>query len=105
MDINLVLILGRLVDKPEYREHESGLRTARLLVAVSTERPRRRLDVIPVTVHDPDDDVLALERGDKVWVSGSIQRRFWDGVDGRRSRLEVVADQVVARDLDPEPVG
>jgi hypothetical protein len=37
-----------------------------------------------------------------VWVAGAVQRRFWSGDDGRRSRIEVVAEQVCLRDADPE---
>ncbi len=32
--------------------------------------------------------------GSRVWVVGSAQRRFVDGPDGTRSRIEVVADEV-----------
>jgi hypothetical protein len=31
-------------------------------------------------------------------VVGSSQRRFWSGEEGRRSRLELIADQVCIRD-------
>jgi hypothetical protein len=38
-------------------------------------------------------------------VCGSVQRRFWEAPDGRRSRLEVVAEQVNVKDVaDLEPV-
>ena len=37
-----------------------------------------------------------------VWVAGAVQRRFWSGDDGRRSRLEVVAEQVCLRDTESE---
>ena len=33
-----------------------------------------------------------------MWVAGSVQRRFWGGSEGRRSRLEVVASQVCLRE-------
>jgi hypothetical protein len=34
-----------------------------------------------------------------------VQRRFWEAPDGRRSRLEVVAEQVNVKDVaDLEPV-
>jgi hypothetical protein len=34
-----------------------------------------------------------------------VQRRHWESPDGRRSRIEVVAEQVKLRDLDElEPV-
>jgi hypothetical protein len=39
-------------------------------------------------------------------VCGSVQRRFWESTDGRRSRVEVVAEQVNVKnvtDLEPIP--
>ena len=44
-------------------------------------------------------------KGQRVWICGSIQRRFWEAPDGRRSRLEVVAEQINIKDVeDLEPV-
>jgi hypothetical protein len=38
-------------------------------------------------------------------VCGSAQRRFWESPDGRRSRLEIVAEQVNSKDVeDLEPI-
>ncbi|MEA2010868.1 MAG: hypothetical protein U9N78_09190, partial [Actinomycetota bacterium] len=34
------------------------------------------------------------ERGDRIWIAGSIQRRFWSDDHSRRSRIEVVAHHV-----------
>jgi single-stranded DNA-binding protein len=67
-----------------------------LLVSVKVSEPRRRLDVIPVMWWDPPGGVIdhLPRQEDRVWVSGSLQRRFWDGPEGRRSRVEVVAERV-----------
>jgi single-stranded DNA-binding protein len=71
------------------------------LVTVRTESPTRRVDVIPVTLWDPPEELLNgnLKPGRRVWVAGSVQRRFWSGDqdEGRRSRLEVVAEQICPR--------
>ncbi len=74
----------------------------RYLVTVSVDYPRRRVDVIPVTLWDPSDDLVDApgEKGERIWVCGSVQRRYWESPDGRRSRVEVVAEQVKIRDLD-----
>ncbi len=94
MDLNLMMLRGRLAAPPELRDFESGSQLARLLVTVRSDEPRKRIDVIPVTWWDPDREVLETEVGRRVWVTGSVQRRFWDGDAGRRSRLEIVAEQV-----------
>jgi len=96
MDMNLVLLNGHLAAPAEVREFESGTRLIRYLLTVRSETPRKRVDVIPVTLWDPADDLVdeAPSAGVPLWVTGSVQRRFWEGVDGRRSRLEVVATHV-----------
>jgi single-stranded DNA-binding protein len=65
------------------------------------------VDVVPVTYWDPLDELAAEpgEKGERIWVCGSVQRRYWEGPDGRRSRIEVVAEQVNLRDVEElEPV-
>ena len=59
--------------------------------------------MLPVSLWDPPDDLWDKEVavGDRAWVAGSIQRRFWAAEEGRRSRLELVAQQVQVR-LDPD---
>jgi single-stranded DNA-binding protein len=102
MDLNLVVLGGRLAAPPELRVFESGARLVRYLVTVTTEEPARRVDVLPVTLWDPDDALLDQDPqpGHRMWLAGSAQRRFWDGSDGRRSRIEIVAGQVTF--TDPE---
>ena len=96
MDLNIAVIAGTLSAPPEIRTFESGTKLARYLVTVRSTEPRKRVDVIPVVQWDPPDDGPAdqLDRGDRVWVVATVQRRFWTADDGRRSRLEVVAHHV-----------
>jgi single-stranded DNA-binding protein len=96
MDLNIVVIAGTLSAPPEIRTFESGAKLARYLVTVRSTEPRKRVDVIPVVQWDPPDDGPAdqLDRGDRVWVVATVQRRFWTATDGRRSRLEVIAHHI-----------
>jgi single-strand DNA-binding protein len=98
VDLNLVVLAGRLAAPPEIRQFESGSRLLRYLVTVRSDMPRR-VDVVPVTLWDPADDLIDADPapGRRVWVAGGVQRRFWSGAEGRRSRLEVVADHVCLR--------
>jgi single-stranded DNA-binding protein len=81
------------------RIFDHGASLVRYLVTTCCEAPRRRIDVVPVVLWDPDEDTPTdLEPGRRVWVAGSIQRRFWDGGDGRRSRVEVIAHHVQSAD-------
>jgi len=104
MDHNITVLSGRLAAPPEIRQFESGARLGRYLITVRSEEPRRRVDVIPVTLWDPPDDLLDAEPapGTRLWVVASLQRRFWSAEEGRRSRLEVVADVVTDSE---DPVG
>ena len=99
MDFNLIVIAGRLAAEPELTTFASGARLLRLLVTVRSQEPRRRIDVLPVVMWDPSDDVPMDEliRGAGVWVAGSVQRRFWSAEAGRTSRVEIVAHDVTRR--------
>ena len=107
MDLNLVIIAGHLAAAPEVRAFESGTRLIRYLVTVRSENPHRRLDVLPVTLWDPPDELLEddLQPGRRLWAVGAVQRRFWSAPDGRRSRLEVIACHVglPTRDAEANP--
>jgi single-stranded DNA-binding protein len=96
MDLNVIVIAGRLAADPEFTTFASGARLLRLLVTVRSQEPRRRIDVIPVVMWDPTDDIPMDEliRGARVWVAGSVQRRFWSAEAGRTSRVEIVAHDV-----------
>ena len=100
MDINLAVLGGKLAAPPELREFESGSRLLRVLVTVRSSSPRRRVDVIPVTAWDPADDHPALlaDVGDHLWVTGTVQRRFWSAGEQRHSRLEVVSFHIQRSD-------
>ena len=101
MDLNLVVFGGRLAAPPELRVFESGMSLMRYLVAVQSGTPRR-MDVLPVTLWNPGrEHIEAFDApGDRVWVAGSVQRRFWDDPDTRRSKLEIVASAVEVRNDD-----
>ncbi|NNC91338.1 MAG: single-stranded DNA-binding protein [Acidimicrobiia bacterium] len=101
MDFNHVVLAGTLAVAPDLREFESGARLLRLLVTVHSAEPRRRVDVVPVTLWDPPATLLAdkLERGRRVFVVGGVQRRFWAAQEGRRNRVEIVAHHVAARPI------
>jgi single-stranded DNA-binding protein len=106
MDLNLTVLCGQLATDAEVRVFDSGARLVRYLVILRVDHPRKRTDVIPVTLWDPDDELVEGpgEKGDRIWVCGSVQRRYWESVDGRRSRVEVVAEQVNLKVDDLEPV-
>ena len=100
MDLNIVVMGGRLAAAPEVRILHGGATLVRYLVTIRSETPRRRIDVVPVVLWDADEKAAALERGDGVWVTGSVQRRFWSDDQNRRSRIEVVAHHIQKSEAD-----
>lgn len=100
MDQNLVVLSGRLAAPTQVTTHPSGSRLIRVLVTTRSEHPLSRVDVIPVTRWLDSEDEAEIEAltnmdpGERIWTQASIQRRFWSGDDGRRSRIEVIAEQI-----------
>lgn len=90
MDLNHVVIGGRLAVPPEITPEPDGRRRMRLLIVVRGSDPPR-VDLIPVTIWNPP-DVGPLEIGTRAYVSGSLHRRFSER--GGSSRIEVVADHI-----------
>ena len=100
MDLNIIVISGRLAAAPEIRTFDGGATLVRYLVTTRAETPRRRVDVVPVVLWDAGEKATELERGDGVWITGAVQRRFWTDDQNRRSRIEVVARHVEKRKDD-----
>lgn len=100
MDLNLVVLSGRVATVPELSVSDTGSVRLRVLLTIRSEAPRKRIDVVPVSVWDPPVDLVApeLEVSERVWVTGAVQRRFWDDTPGSRARIEVVG-LYVARGL------
>ncbi len=94
MDLNLVVISGRLATDPEISAFEAGSTLARYLMIARSEEPRRRTDVVPVVQWDPPEWTAELVRGDGLWIAGGVQRRFWSDDHNRRGRIEIVAYNV-----------
>lgn len=109
MDVNRIVIEGRLSAPPEVKELESG--EVVVLLRVVARRPDGgRVDSLPVAVGPPPPagtrrspgqagrrEVARagrLAEGDRVHVEGYLQRRFWAAGGARRSRLQVVAERI-----------
>ena len=103
MDLNLVVLSGTLAVAPELHRFDSGKRRLDYLVNVRTMTDgRTRANTINVKYWDPPARLVRkkLIRGDRIWIAGTVQRKFWSTLDGKRSQLEIVASQVVYRASD-----
>lgn len=99
MDLNLVVLGGRLAAEPELRTFSGGACLLRCLITVRTTEGRRRVDVLPITLWDPGPELFRapLRPGDELCAVASVQRRFWASPTGRASALELVAHHVERR--------
>lgn len=97
----MVVLCGILAVEAERLRPHGGIRSIRYLVVVRTTVPQRRIDVIPVALHNPPPALWRDpgDRDDPIWVVGAVQRLLADSPDGNPGRLEVVAEQVVVGDL------
>ena len=101
MDCNTVIISGRIAAPVERRTFDSGSTLIRVLVTVKTDKPRKRVDVLPVQLWTDDYEndaqayrLVAAPVGNPIFVTGAIQRRFWESNGARTSRIEIVATSV-----------
>lgn len=100
MDLNIVVLCGRLATEPEHRVFDSDAHLLRYLVVTRSEYPRRRTDVLTVTHWNPSAELTDHpgSKGDRIWVCGTVQKRYWVSDEARRSNLEIVAEQVKLHD-------
>jgi single-strand DNA-binding protein len=124
MNVNKVIVIGRLGKDPEYKTLPSGSSLASFSLAV-TERwtgkdgqKQEATEWINVKVFGKQADVVAkfLGKGQVAYVEGSLQTKQWEDKDGnKRSTTEVKAKNVQfgpslapktsnpKQDLGPEP--
>ena len=101
--MNSVNLIGRLTADPTLNERK-GIQVGNLRLAV--QRPRKDgedqgADYVDVTVFGRQAETCKqyLAKGRKIGVQGRLHHSEWDGENGRRQKLEVIADNVEF--LDP----
>lgn len=107
--LNVVSLVGRLARDPDVRTTETGIQRAWFVLAVpraSVGRDGRRdADFIPVIAWRRLASAVAdhLRAGRLVGVAGHLRVEQVDADGGRRTAVEVVAEQVVFLDAPPRP--
>ena len=102
MDCNFVALGGRLVATPDV---DDAGRVSSLLVTVRSDHPTSRVDVVRVAVEEPDPHLAAVPAGTRLWIAGSLRRRFRHGSMCRTSRIEVASTAVCPFESLPGPDG
>ncbi len=105
MDLNKVMIIGRLTRDPELRTIPSGVSVCQIGVATSfvytnqqTGQKVENTEFHNVVLWRKLGEIAAqyLKKGTQVFIEGRLQTRSWDGQDGqKRYRTEIVAENMI----------
>ncbi len=105
MDLNKVMIIGRLTRDPELRTTPSGVNVCQIGVATSfvytnqqTGQKVEQTEFHNVVLWRKLGEIAHqyLKKGTQVFIEGRLQTRSWDGKDGqKRYRTEIVADNMI----------
>lgn len=94
--VNRVILVGRLVAKPELRTTGSGLSVTTVRIATNDREQPEVHDVV-LWRQMAEFAVNYMAKGRLVFVEGRLQTRTWDAADGTKRRtVEVVADRFQA---------
>ena len=114
MDLNKVMIIGRLARDPEVRTTTTGKSVATITIAtglvwkdaagVKQEKTEFHSCVLWGRLAEIAGQYLV--KGRKVYIEGRLQTRDWVGTDGvKRYRTEVVAENMILLDSRPQNSG
>jgi len=108
LNLNRVEVIGNLTRDPELNYTPNGQPLAKFAVATNRryqDKAGNWVDMEP-EYHETvvwgklaEGVNKALKKGDRVYVTGRLQTRSWEGQDGaKRSRTELVADTIIGPD-------
>jgi len=105
MDLNKVMIIGRLTRDPELRTTPSGINVCQIGVATSyvytnqaTGQKVEQTEFHNVVLWRKLGEIANqyLKKGTQVFIEGRLQTRSWDGKEGgKRYRTEIIADNMI----------
>jgi single-strand DNA-binding protein len=105
MDLNKVMIIGRLTRDPELRAIPSGINVCQMGVATSyvytnqsTGQKVEQTEFHNVVLWRKLGEIAHqyLKKGSQVYLEGRLQTRSWDGKDGKKNyRTEIIADNMI----------
>lgn len=108
MDLNKVMIIGRLTRDPELRTTPGGASVCQLGLATNfvytnqqTGQKVEQVEYHNVVLWRKLAEIAAqyLKKGRRVYIEGRLQTRNWDGNDGqKKNRTEIIADNMIMLD-------
>ncbi|MBI3231907.1 MAG: single-stranded DNA-binding protein [Candidatus Doudnabacteria bacterium] len=108
MDLNKVMIIGRLTRDPELKTTTSGISVCQLGVATNfvytNQQSGQKVEQVEyhnVVMWRKLGEIANqyLKKGRRVYIEGRLQTRSWEGQDGqKRYKTEIVADNMIMLD-------
>ncbi len=108
MDLNKVMIIGRLTRDPELRTTPSGISVCQLGIATNfvytnqqTGQKVEQVEYHNVVLWRRLGEIANqyLKKGRRVYIEGRLQTRSWDGQDGKKNyKTEIVGDNMIMLD-------
>jgi single-strand DNA-binding protein len=100
-DINMVVLVGRLTRDPEMRYTSTGLALCRFSLAVNRKKRSGdnwvdEVSFVDISIWGRQAEALNnyLNKGKQVAVQGELRQSRWEQDGQKRSRIEVVANNV-----------
>ena len=108
MDLNKVMIIGRLTRDPESRTTPGGANVCQIGLATNyvynnrqTGQKVEQVEYHNIVIWSKLGEIAQqyLKKGRRVYIEGRLQTRTWDGKDGqKKSRTEIVAENMIMLD-------
>lgn len=105
MDLNKVMIIGRLTRDPELRSTPSGVNVCSMSVATNfvilnkeTGQKTDNVEYHNIVLWRKLADIANqyLKKGKQVYIEGRLQTRSWEGKEGdKKFKTEIVADEMI----------
>lgn len=108
MDLNKVMIIGRLTRDPELKTTPNGASVCQLGLATNyvytnqqTGQKVEQVEYHNIVLWRKLAEIAGqyLKKGRRVYIEGRLQTRSWDGQDGtKKNRTEIVGDNMIMLD-------
>ena len=108
MDLNKVMIIGRLTRDPELRTTPTGTSVCQLGLATNfvytNQQSGQKVENVEyhnVVLWRKLGEIAAqyLKKGQRVYIEGRLQTRSWDGDNGKKNyKTEIIADNMIMLD-------
>jgi single-strand DNA-binding protein len=108
MDLNKVMIIGRLTRDPELRTTPTGTSVCQLGLATNfvytNQQSGQKVENVEyhnVVMWRKLGEIAAqyLKKGQRVYIEGRLQTRSWDGDNGKKNyKTEIIADNMIMLD-------